>query len=81
MRRFVIELFEKRVLRLIVLEEDSDDEEVMGRGGTSANEGRVEGGVEAEGEEDSDSEGVRTERQRSVTDIGAVANEAINASI
>lgn len=32
-------------------------------------------------EEDSGSEGVRTERQRSVTDIRVVGNEANNASI
>ncbi|PQE16722.1 cytosolic regulator pianissimo protein [Rutstroemia sp. NJR-2017a BBW] len=57
-RRFVIELFEKRVLRQIVLEEESDEEE----------------GGSAVGEEEGDSENeVRTERQRSVTDVPEAA--------
>jgi rapamycin-insensitive companion of mTOR len=58
MRRFVIELFEKRVLRQIVLEEESDEED--GESGDDDPEG------------DSENE-VRTERQRSVTDLPAAA--------
>ncbi|TGO22247.1 hypothetical protein BPAE_0176g00120 [Botrytis paeoniae] len=89
MRRFVIELFEKRVLRRIVLDEDSDDEVEMGVGmGGREGAGREMGVREMERvqrgprhEEDSGSEGVRTERQRSVTDIRVVGNEANNASI
>ncbi|KAK6610699.1 cytosolic regulator pianissimo [Botrytis cinerea] len=94
MRRFVIELFEKRVLRRIVLDEDSEDEMEMGIGmGGREMGGREMGGREMGGremervqrvprhEEDSGSEGVRTERQRSVTDIRVVGNEANNASI
>jgi len=55
MRRFVIELFEKRVLRQIVLEEESDEDEA----GDVGDKG--DGG-------DSESEG-RTERQRSISDL------------
>ncbi|KAF7957490.1 hypothetical protein EAE96_003068 [Botrytis aclada] len=89
MRRFVIELFEKRVLRRIVLDEDSDDEVEMGMGmGGKEGAGKEMGGRERgkvqrspRHEEDSGSEGVRTERQRSVTDIRVVGNPANNASI
>ena len=51
-RRFVIDLFDRSVMRQVVLEEDSDDEEEM---------------EESEDEVESGSEG-RTERQRSVSD-------------
>ncbi|EDN90707.1 hypothetical protein SS1G_00107 [Sclerotinia sclerotiorum 1980 UF-70] len=70
MRRFVIELFEKRVLRRIVLEEEEDEVEMSER-----DVERVERRIPRD-EEDSESEGVRTERQRSVTDIGTMANQA-----
>lgn len=83
-RRLVIELFEKRILRLIVLDEEDEDVEMGGGigGNESARNVTEPGGreLQRDEEEESESEGVRTERQRSVTDMGAVA-EANNASI
>lgn len=71
MRRFVIELFEKRVLRFIVLEEESEDEEGEIERGRKE-ERRLE---DEEGGGDSDSEGVRTERQRSVSGMEGVTDK------
>jgi hypothetical protein len=67
-RRFVIDLFERGVMRQIVLEEESDEEEIEE---SESEEEEQEDGSD----DDSDNEsGGRTERQRSVSDASVPSN-------
>ena len=71
-RRFVIDLFEKDVMRQIVLEEESDDEEMEESEEEEEQGDRQNGEQEDDDEEEEDESGNesegRTERQRSISD-------------
>lgn len=77
-RRFVIDLFEKGVMRQIVLEEESSDEDVSESDGEVTlpprnGASRIDHDEEEEDESENESEG-RTERQRSVSDASMPSN-------
>lgn len=75
-RRFVIDLFERNVMRQIVLEEDSDDED--GMEASDAEEDQVKDSRnddnDSEDEESGNESEGRTERQRSVSDASVPSN-------
>ncbi|KAL2760914.1 hypothetical protein ACRALDRAFT_1078558 [Sodiomyces alcalophilus JCM 7366] len=82
-RRMVIELFDKSVLRSIVFEEDGDDDKddptypgQMIEEGEEREEGRIRQSDEDEGNASSSSDEVRTERQRSVSDVAEASMDA-----